>query len=90
MHKYFVEIFKYTESGSLEDRAFTTMTADNELQLRKIRDQYAYEMQTKTDPETGETVKTNLKAYKVRAYKICYKVIANLDAEIASAFDLTM
>lgn len=90
MHKYFIEIFKYTTDGALETRPFTTMTADNELQLRKIRDQYAYEYQTKLNEETGEVEVTSNKAYKVRVYKLQYKVLTDVDAEINKVFDLTV
>lgn len=81
MHKYFVEIFQYKENGSLESRAFTTATADNELQLRAIRDRYAYEMQV---DEEGNP--TSMKAYKVVAHKLAYIAIADLDAEINGIF----
>lgn len=87
MHNYFIEIYRYTETGALEARPFTTTTADTPLQLRKIRDQYAYEYQTRIDEETGETIKTANKMYKVRAYKLQYKVLNDLDAEIAQIFE---
>lgn len=90
MHKYFIEIYKYTSDGALETLPFTTKYADNEIQLRAIRDQYAYEYQTRVDEETGETVTTANKVYKVRAYKFTYKVLADMDKEIASYFDLTV
>lgn len=82
MHKYFVEIYRYNIHGALESRPFTTLTADNELQLRKIRDQYAYEMQM-----DEEGFPTTLKAYKVVAHKIGYHMIADLDAEINGIFE---
>ena len=81
MHKYFIEIFRYNANGSLETRPFTTTTCDNELQLRKIRDQYAYEYQTNVDEE-GNVTQTSNKMYKVVAHKFTYKKIADLDAEI--------
>lgn len=87
MHNYFIEIYKYTSEGSLESRPYTTMTADTPLQLRKIRDQYAYEYQTRIDEETGETVSTGNKMYKVKAYKLQYKAISDLDAEISQIFE---
>lgn len=89
MHKYFIEIFKYTETGALETRPFMTQTCDNELQLRKIRDQYAYEYQTMevTDEEGNvSVVKTGNKMYKVVAHKLAYIKIADIDAEINGIF----
>lgn len=87
MHKYFVEIFRYTEVGALESRPMLTQTCDNELQLRKIHDTYAYEYQTRTDEETGETVQTSNKMYKVKAYKLTYKAISDIDAECGQIFE---
>lgn len=85
MHKYFIEIFKYDEVGALEPRAFLTQFADNEIQLRGLRDKYAYEYQTTTDAE-GNEVKTGNKAYKVVAHKLTYIKIEDIDAEINEIF----
>ncbi len=76
MHKYFIEVYKYTELGYTEAHPFFTATADNELQLRKIHDEYAYQTQE------GST----MKAYKVVAHKLAYVKIANVEAEINGIF----
>ena len=81
MHRYFVEIYKYKENGSLESRPIMTQTCDNELQLRKIRDQYAYEMQTDAEGNS-----TSMKAFKVIAHKLTYVKIDDIDAEINRIF----
>lgn len=85
MHKYFVEIFQYTPEGSLKTIPFLTKTADNELQLRAIRDQYAYQKQMTVD-EDGNEIEGTMKAYKVVAHKLCYVQIENIDAEISEIF----
>lgn len=76
MHKYFVEIYEYTVAGALNPRASFTQTCDNEIQLRAIRDRYAYERQD-----------NGMAKYKVKAYKLKYTEVSNLDAEISGMFE---
>lgn len=85
MHKYFIEIFEYTAEGALKTIPLTTRTADNELQLRAIRDQYAYQYQMTVD-ENGNEIPTANKMYKVKAYRLAYVNIEDIDAEISEIF----
>lgn len=82
MHKYHIEIYRYTEFGAAEPHHFVTYTADNELQLQKIVDQYDYEKMTVMRGEE----EVQIKAYKVVAYELKYVKIADVHAEINSIF----
>lgn len=82
MHKYFIEIFRYTEAGALEPHHFATFKADDELQVQNIRDKYEYELQTVTRGDE----EIRIKAYKVVLHKLAYVKVANIDAEINGIF----
>lgn len=82
MHKYYIEIYRYTEFGAAEPHHFATFKADNELQLQEVVDRYDYEKQTVVRGEE----EIQLKAYKVVAYKLNYVKIADVHAEIDSIF----
>lgn len=92
MHKYLVEVFRYNESGSVEEHPFLSQPCDNELQLMKIRDQYQWVYNDKEviDPETGEPTIVQYKAYKIRLFKLEYKIQTSIDEEIAKIFDLVL
>lgn len=62
MHQYKIEVFAYTEAGSL-GKLVTTRYADNQEQARIICAEYEAQKQ-----ENG------MKAYKVDLHILCYKL----------------
>lgn len=63
MHQYKVEIFAYTEAGSV-GKLFATRYADNHEQARLMCDEYE-----------SQTQENGMKAYKVNLHMLCYKFV---------------
>ena len=71
MHQYKIEVFAYTEAGSL-GKLVSTRYADNPEQARLICAEYESQAQ-----ENG------MKAYKVDLHILCYKYCADKGAFFA-------
>lgn len=63
MHQYKIEIYEYTEAGSL-GALIATRYADNHEQARLMCDEYE-----------SQTQENGMKAYKVNLHMLCYKFV---------------
>lgn len=81
MHQYKIEIFNYTESGSVGS-LLTVRYADDHEQAKLICSEYDNVYQTTIDEE-GNEIRTNMKAYQVRLHLLCYKLCQDRNAFFA-------
>lgn len=73
MHKYLIELMRYTENG-VPTNDYTTDYADTPQGLADKVAKYNKMRYSTTDPDTGET-KTGMKMYRVVAKQAVYQTI---------------
>lgn len=76
MHQYKIEVYNYTEGGSIGE-LFATRYADNPEQARLICAEFDNQYRENEDGTRG------MKMYKVNLHILCYKYCADKEAFFA-------
>lgn len=83
MKQYKLEIYAYKPNGA-PGGLTAVKYADTQEEVRTICREYESQYQYTTDPETGDAVQTNMKAYAVDLLVLCYKKLDNKAAFLAN------